>query len=85
MMEFSIHEPTAEFLLRSLYFIHIYSEILIQLDFYSISHDLKHPIKVTGHPFWRFVENRYCALKICPIFIKFSPNVSKCMQNMIKL
>jgi hypothetical protein len=42
-------------------------------------------LKVTGHPFWRFVENRYCALKICPIFIKFSPNVSKCMQNMIKL
>jgi hypothetical protein len=32
-------------------------------------------IKVTGHPFWRFVENRYCALKISPIFIKFSPNV----------
>jgi hypothetical protein len=26
--------------------------------------------KVTGHPFWRFVENRYCALKISPIFIK---------------
>ena len=41
--------------------------------------------KVTGHPFWRFAENRYCALKISPIFIKFSPNVSQCMQNMIKL
>jgi hypothetical protein len=41
--------------------------------------------KVTGHPFRRFVENRYCALKISPIFIKFSPNVSQCMQNMIKL
>jgi hypothetical protein len=41
--------------------------------------------KVTGHPLWRFVENRYCALKISPIFIKFSPNVSQCMQNMIKL
>ena len=35
--------------------------------------------KVTGHPFWRFVENRYCALKISPIFIKLSPNVSQCM------
>ena len=35
--------------------------------------------------FWRFVENRYCALKISPTFIKFSPNVSQCMQNMIKL
>jgi hypothetical protein len=34
-------------------------------------------LKVTGHPFWRFVENRYCALKISPIFIKFSPNVSR--------
>jgi hypothetical protein len=43
------------------------------------------PLKVTGHPFWRFVENRYCALKISPIFIKCSPNVSQCMQNMIKL
>jgi hypothetical protein len=32
--------------------------------------------KVTGHPFWRFSENRYCALNISPIFIKFSPNVS---------
>jgi hypothetical protein len=32
-------------------------------------------IKVTGHPFWRFVENRYCALKISPIFIKFSPKL----------
>ena len=42
-------------------------------------------LKVTGHPFWRFVENRHCALKISPIFIKFSPNVSQCMQNMIKL
>jgi hypothetical protein len=41
--------------------------------------------KVTGHPFWRFAENRYCALKISPIFINFSPNVSQCMQNMIKL
>jgi hypothetical protein len=39
----------------------------------------------TGHPFWRFVENRYCAFKISPIFIKFSPNVSQCMQNMIKV
>ena len=35
--------------------------------------------KVTGHPFWRFVENRYFALKIRPIFIKFSPNVRQCM------
>jgi hypothetical protein len=42
-------------------------------------------VKVTGHPFWRFVENRYCAPKISPIFIKFSRNVSQCMQNMIKL
>jgi hypothetical protein len=41
--------------------------------------------KVTGHPFWHFVENRYCVLKISPIFIKFSPNVSQCMQNMVKL
>jgi hypothetical protein len=41
--------------------------------------------KVTGHPFWRFAENRYCALNISPIFIKFSPNVLKCMQNMVKL
>jgi hypothetical protein len=32
--------------------------------------------KVTGHPFWRFAENRYCAFNISPIFIKFSPNVS---------
>jgi hypothetical protein len=39
-----------------------------------------------GHPFWCFVENHYCALKISPIFIKFSPNVSRqCMQNMTKL
>jgi hypothetical protein len=42
-------------------------------------------VKVTGHPFWRFVKNRYCALRISPIFIKFSPNVSQCMQNMTKL
>jgi hypothetical protein len=42
-------------------------------------------LKVTEHPFWRFVKNRYCALKISPIFIKFSPNVSQCMQNMTKL
>ena len=42
-------------------------------------------LKVTGHPFWRFAENRYCVLKISPIFIKFSPNVLQCMQNMIKL
>jgi hypothetical protein len=28
--------------------------------------------KVTGHPFWRFAEDRYCALNINPIFIKFS-------------
>jgi hypothetical protein len=41
--------------------------------------------KVTGHPFWHFAENRYCALKISPIFIKFSPNVRQCMQNMVKL
>jgi hypothetical protein len=48
--------------------------------------DIKvHRFKVIGHPFWRFAENRYCALKISPIFIKFSPNVSQCMQNMIKL
>ena len=46
---------------------------------------LTRSLKVTGHPFWRFVQNRYCALKISPIFIKFSPNVSQCMQNMIKL
>jgi hypothetical protein len=26
--------------------------------------------KVTGYPFWRFAENRYCALKIGPISIK---------------
>jgi hypothetical protein len=39
--------------------------------------------KVTKHPFWRFAENRYCALNISPIFIKFSPNVHKCMQNMV--
>jgi hypothetical protein len=36
-------------------------------------------INVTRYPFWRVVENRYCALKISPIFIKFSPNVSKCI------
>jgi hypothetical protein len=42
-------------------------------------------VNVTGHPFWRFAENRYCALKISPIFIKFSPNVSQCIQNMVKL
>jgi hypothetical protein len=41
--------------------------------------------KVTGHPFWRFAENRYCALNISLIFIKFSPNVLQCMQNMVKL
>ena len=41
--------------------------------------------KVTGHPFWRFAENRYCALNISPIFIKFSPNVLQYMQNMVKL
>ena len=46
---------------------------------------LKGPIKVTGHPFWRFAENRYCTLNISPIFIKFSPNVLQCMQNMVKL
>jgi hypothetical protein len=42
-------------------------------------------IKVTGHPFWRFVENRYCALKISPIFIKFSPydKVVKLTNNKI--
>jgi hypothetical protein len=34
-------------------------------------------IKVTGHPFWRFAENRYCALNISPILIKFSPNVRR--------
>jgi hypothetical protein len=37
------------------------------------------------HPFWRFLENRYCALNIIPIFIEFSPNVRQCMQNMVKL
>jgi hypothetical protein len=42
-------------------------------------------VKVTGHPFWRFAENCYCALNIGPIFIKFSPNVLQCMQNMVKL
>jgi hypothetical protein len=41
--------------------------------------------KVTGHPFWPLTENRYCVLNICPIFIKFSPNVLQCMQNMVKL
>jgi hypothetical protein len=44
-----------------------------------------HGLKVTGHPFWRFAENRYCALNISPIFIKFSPNVLQYMQNMVKL
>ena len=42
-------------------------------------------VKVTGHPFWRFAENRYCALNISPILIKFSPNVRQCMQNTVKL
>jgi hypothetical protein len=42
-------------------------------------------LKVTGHPFWRFAENRYCALNISPIFITFSPNILQCMQNMVKL
>ena len=42
-------------------------------------------VKVTGHPFWRFAENRYCALNISPILIKISPNVRQCMQNMVKL
>jgi hypothetical protein len=42
-------------------------------------------IKVTGHPFGHFAENRYCALNISPIFITFSPNVRQCMQNMVKL
>jgi hypothetical protein len=43
-------------------------------------------LKVTGHPFWRFAENRYCALNISAILlIKFSPNVRQCMQNMVKL
>jgi hypothetical protein len=41
--------------------------------------------EVTGHPFWRFAENRYCALNISPILIKFSPNVRQCVQNMVKL
>jgi hypothetical protein len=45
----------------------------------------KDTIKVTGHPFFRFAEHHYCALKISPIFIKFSPNVRQCMQNMVKL
>jgi hypothetical protein len=41
----------------------------------SISHRL---FKVTGHgPFWRFVENRYCALKISPIFIKYDKVIDK--------
>jgi hypothetical protein len=40
-------------------------------------------VKVTEHPFWRFAENRYCALNISPILIKFSPNVRQCMQNMV--
>ena len=44
-----------------------------------MSHIYYNLLKVTGHPFWRFVENRYCALKISPIFIKFSPNVRQCM------
>jgi hypothetical protein len=42
-------------------------------------------VKVTGHPFWRFSENRYCALNISSILIKFSPNVRQCMQNLVKL
>ena len=42
-------------------------------------------IKVTGHLFWRFVENRYCALKISPIFIKFSPNVHAKYDKVVKL
>ena len=33
--------------------------------------------KVTGHPFCRFAGNRYCALKISPIFIKFSASACK--------
>jgi hypothetical protein len=41
--------------------------------------------KVTGHHFWRFVENRYCALKISPIFIKFSPNVRAKYDKVVKL
>jgi hypothetical protein len=36
-------------------------------------------LKVIGHPFGRFAENRYCALNISPIFIKFSPNVLQYM------
>ena len=47
--------------------------------------ELQYNSKVTGHPFWRFAENRYCVLNISRIFIKFSPNVRQCMQNMIKL
>ena len=35
-----------------------------------LSYLSQHTLKVTGHPFWRFVENRYCALKISPIFTK---------------
>jgi hypothetical protein len=50
---------------------------------YQLVYDLL--IKVTGHLFWRFAENRYCALNIRPIFIKFSPNVLQCMQNILKL
>ena len=54
----------------------------ISLSFYCFEIPI---VKVTGHPFWRFAENRYCALKISPIFIKFSSNVSQCVQNMVKL
>jgi hypothetical protein len=54
--------------------------------FDTVDHQiLLRKLKVTGHPFLRFAENRYCALNISPIFIKFSPNVLQCMQNMIKL
>jgi hypothetical protein len=45
----------------------------------------KKVIKVTGHPFWRFEGNRYCAFKISPIFIQFSPNVRQFMHNMVEL
>ena len=62
-----------------------YKDFDAEIFLYDMSNQPWNNIKVTGHPFWRFMENRYCALKIRPIFIKFSPNVSQCMQNMIKL
>ena len=59
-----------------------WKSVFVLMDY---PHSRANSFKVTGHPFWRFAENRYCALNISSILIKISPNIRQCMQNVVKL